>query len=48
MNQVRVLITGEGELMSLKVNEPWPETVVDVLVSDDEPGLAEAVMAQWH
>jgi hypothetical protein len=48
MNQVRVLISGDGTLESLKVNEPWPETEVDVLVSDDEPGLAEAVKAEWR
>jgi len=48
MNQVRVLISGDGALESLKVNEPWPETVVDVLISDDEPGLAEAVKAEWR
>lgn len=47
-NQVRVLISGDGALESLKVNEPWPETEVDVLVSDDEPGLAEAVKAEWR
>lgn len=46
MNQVRVLVSGDGGLESLTVNEPWPETVVDVLVSDDEPGLAEAVKAE--
>lgn len=48
MNQVRVIISGDGGLESLTVNEPWPEMEVDVLVSDDEPGLAEAVKAQWR
>lgn len=46
MNQVRVLISGDGGLESLTVNEPWQEMEVDVLVSDDEPGLAEAVKAE--
>ena len=48
MNQVRVLINGEGDLLCLKVNEPWPEMKVDILVSDDEPGLAERIEAEWH
>jgi len=48
MNQVRALVSGDGGLESLTVNAPWPETVVDVLVSDDEPGLAEAVKAEWR
>jgi hypothetical protein len=48
MNKVRVLISGDGSLESLKVNEPWPEMEMDVLVSDDEPGLAEAVKAEWR
>jgi len=43
MNNVRVLITGGGRLLSLTVNEDWPEAEAEVLVSDGEPGLVNAV-----
>ena len=46
MNNVRVLISGGGRLLSLKVNEDWPEAEAGVLVSDDEPGLVNAVEAE--
>jgi hypothetical protein len=43
MNQVKVLISGDGDLEDLWVNTPWPDREVDVLVSDDEPGLPETI-----
>jgi len=43
MNQVKVLISGDGTLEDLWVNTPWPDREVDVLVSDDEPGLSETI-----
>ena len=46
MNNVRVLISGGGRLLSLKVNEDWPEAEAGVLVSDDEPGLVNAVESE--
>ena len=45
MNNVRVLISSGGRLLSLKVNEEWPRAEADVLVSDGEPGLVNAVEA---
>jgi len=46
MNNVRVLISGGGSLLALKVNEEWPRAEADVLVSDGEPGLVHAVDAE--
>jgi len=46
MNNVRVLISGGGSLLALKVNEEWPRAEADVLVSDGEPGLVNAVEAR--
>ena len=46
MNNVRVLISGGGRLLSLKVNEEWPRAEADVLVSDGEPGLVNAIDAR--
>ena len=46
MNNVRVLITGGGRLLSLGVNEEWPRAEAEVLVSDGEPGLVNAVEAK--
>jgi len=46
MNNVRVLISGGGSLLSLKVNEEWPRAEADVLVSDGEPGLVNSVKAR--
>lgn len=43
MNHVKVLISGDGGLEDLWVNESWPMKRVDVLVSDDEPGLPETI-----
>jgi len=49
MNNVRVLISGGGLLLSLMVNEEWPRAEADVLVSDGEPGLVNAVEAErWQ
>lgn len=44
MNHVKVLISRDGALEDLWVNDPWPNREVDVLVSDDEPGLPEKIM----
>jgi len=46
MNHVRVLISGGGRLLSLTVNDRWPRAEAGVLVSDDEPGLVNAVEAE--
>jgi len=46
MNHVRVLITGGGRLLSLTVNDEWPNAEAGILVSDDEPGLTGAVRAE--
>ena len=46
MNDVRVLISGGGRLLSLKVNGEWPRAEADALVSDGEPGLVNAVEAK--
>jgi hypothetical protein len=43
MNQVKVLISCSGDLEDLRVNTPWPEKEVDVLVSDDMLGLPETI-----
>jgi hypothetical protein len=45
MNNVRVLISGGGRLLSLTVNDDWPRAEAGVLVSDGEPGLVNAVEA---
>ena len=42
MNQVKVIVSGKGDLEDLIVNKAWPGRSVDVLVSDDEPGLPGA------
>jgi hypothetical protein len=46
MNNVRVLISGEGRMLALEVNEKWPKAEAEVLVSDGEPGLIDAVKAE--
>ena len=46
MNNVRVLISGGGRMLALGVNEEWPTAKADVLVSDGEPGLINAVEAK--
>jgi len=46
MNDVRVLISGGGRMLALGVNEEWPRAEADVLVSDGEPGLVNAVEAR--
>ena len=46
MNDVRVLTSGDGSLLSLRVNEAWPTAKADVLVSDGEAGLVNAVDAE--
>jgi len=46
MNDVRVLISGGGRMLSLEVNGEWPRAEAGILVSDDEPGLVNAVEAE--
>ena len=46
MNNVRVLISGGGRMLALEVNEEWPRAEANVLVSDGEPGLIDAVKAE--
>jgi hypothetical protein len=45
MRHVRVLMDADGGLEALRVDEPWPRASAAVLVSDEEPGLVEAVDA---
>ena len=46
MNNVRVLTSGGGRLLSLRVNDPWPRAEAEILVSDGEPGLVNAIKAE--
>ena len=46
MNNVRMLRTGGGRMLSLGVNEEWPKVKAGILVSDGEPGLTNAVDAR--
>ena len=45
MNKVHVLLSGSGLMLALEVNDEWPRAEAEVLVSDDEPGLADSVKA---
>ena len=45
MRHVRILTDGGGDLLALRVDEPWSRAMTTVLVSDKEPGLVEAVSA---
>jgi hypothetical protein len=46
MNMVHVLISGSGELLHLDVNDEWPSCKAETLISDNEPGLTNAVHAK--
>jgi hypothetical protein len=48
MNEVHVLLSGSSQVLSLEVNGGWPVFEAEVLVSDDEPGLINAVKAGWR
>jgi len=47
MNNVHVLLSNSGKLLHLNVNEEWPRTTTEGLVSDNEPGLTNAVRSEW-
>lgn len=47
MNRVHVLLSNSGKLLHLNVNEEWPKTTAEGLVSDNEPGLTNAVNSKW-
>jgi hypothetical protein len=46
MNMVHVLISNSGQLLHLDVNNEWPRCKAYILVSDNEPGLTNAVDAK--
>ena len=46
MNEVHVLLSDGGQLLHLGVNSEWPSSEAGVLVSDNEPGLTNAVNAE--
>jgi hypothetical protein len=46
MNNVHVLISSGGRLLSLKVNKEWPRAEADVLVSDGNQALVNSVKAK--
>jgi hypothetical protein len=46
MNTVHILISDSGQLLHLDVNAEWPRCRADTLVSDNEPGLTNAVDAK--
>ena len=46
MNNVHVLVSGSGQMLALEVNHDWPTVEADVLISDNEPGLSDAVKAE--
>jgi hypothetical protein len=46
MNRVHVLLSDGGRLLHLGVNGEWPSTEAEVLISDNEPGLTNAVKAE--
>jgi len=49
MNNVHVLLSGSGQMLALEVNSEWPTVKADVLISDNEPGLTNAVQAErWQ
>jgi len=47
MNNVHVLLSNSGKLLHLNVNEEWPKTTAEGLISDNEPGLTNAVKTKW-
>ncbi|MBS7614292.1 hypothetical protein KEJ18_00930 [Candidatus Bathyarchaeota archaeon] len=46
MNMVHVLLSDGGQLLHLGVNGMWPSSEAGILVSDNEPGLTNAVNAE--
>ncbi|MFH1130009.1 MAG: UPF0236 family protein [Pseudomonadota bacterium] len=46
MNMVHVLISEGGQLLHLDVNTQWPSRKAETLISDNEPGLTNAVDAK--
>ena len=48
MNNVHILLGGSGKLLHLGVNEEWPRTTAEGLISDNEPGLTNAVKSKWQ
>ena len=46
MNNVHVLLSDGGQLLHLGVNSSWPNVKADALISDNEPGLINAVKAE--
>jgi len=46
MNNVHVLLSDGGQLLHLGVNSEWPPFEAKVLISDNEPGLINAVKAE--
>ncbi|MBS7614899.1 hypothetical protein KEJ18_04125 [Candidatus Bathyarchaeota archaeon] len=46
MNNVHILLSEGGELLHLGVNGEWPSSEAGILISDNEPGLTNAVKAE--
>ena len=46
MNNVHVLMSDGGQLLHLGVNSDWPHVEAENLMSDNEPGLVNAVKAK--
>lgn len=46
MNNVHILLSNSGKLLHLNVNEDWPKTTAEGLISDNEPGLTNAVKSR--
>ena len=46
MNEVHVLLSDGGQLLHLGVNGEWPSSEAGILISDNEPGLTNAVNAE--
>jgi hypothetical protein len=47
MNNVHVILSQEGNLLHLGVNDDYPKTEAEGLISDNEPGLTNAVDSKW-
>jgi len=45
MNNVHVLLSDGGQLLHLGINQEWPPFEAEVLISDNELGLINAVKA---
>ena len=46
MNNVHILLSEGGQLLHLGVNSEWPVSEAGILISDNEPGLTNAVNAE--